>query len=203
MCFKIQKSENVYQLAQECETKPMKPKVLAAACFFSAAAVALFFLSRRFPKTGTLETLFVTALTFAYHLDMRLLVGLLVRPLTPRFNPRARWFRPRRAELRLYRLLRVRHWRGRIPTYDPALFDVARVPVADLARNMCCAEAVHAVIAALSYVPLLFIIPFGAPAVFLITSVLSSLLDCVFVIVQRANRPSVLRLLDRLKKKRE
>lgn len=51
----------------------------------------------------------------------------------------------------------------------------------------------HRIIMVLSFVPLLFIIPFGEPAVFAITSVAACLIDCTFVIIQRYNRPRVLR----------
>ena len=185
--------------------KSMKPKVLVftvSAAIATAATVVLFALRGAYPDRAVFLPLAVTALTFAYHLDMRLLVGVLILPLTPRFDPRARWFRPRAGELRLYRFLRVRFWRSRVPTFRPALFDPAQRSWAEIARNMCCAEVVHTVIAVLSYVPLLFIIPFGEPVVFLVTSVLSSLLDVGFIMVQRTNRPALLRLLDRVEQRK-
>ena len=42
---------------------------------------------------------------------------------------------------------------------------------------------------------LLFAIPFGAFPVFLLTSLGAALTDAVFVIVQRYNRPRVIRLI--------
>ncbi len=66
----------------------------------------------------------------------------------------------------------------------------------ELLHNMMQAELVHRIIMLLSFVPLLFIIPFGEPAVFIITSLASAALDGCFVIIQRYNRPRVIRLLE-------
>ena len=66
---------------------------------------------------------------------------------------------------------------------------------------MCQAETVHTIIAVLSFVPLLFSLRWGAFAVFLITSLLSASFDLLFVIMQRFNRPRVLRMVQREQKK--
>ena len=60
---------------------------------------------------------------------------------------------------------------------------------------MCGAEVVHEIIMVLSFIPLLFAIPFGVFPVFFITSVIASLVDFVFVIVQRYNRPRIIKLI--------
>ncbi len=66
---------------------------------------------------------------------------------------------------------------------------------------MCQSEIVHAVIILLSFVPLPGTIPFGAFPVFLLTSLAAALTDTVFVIVQRYNRPRVIRLAEMQEKK--
>ena len=100
----------------------MKQKILAATVFFNVAAVALFAV---YAATGnsTVLTFAITALTTAYHFDMRLLAGLITARLAPYYHPDAACFRQRRWEKKLYRFLRVRRWRGKLPTYNPALFD--------------------------------------------------------------------------------
>ena len=170
----------------------MKQKILAATVFFNVAAVALFAV---YAATGnsTVLTFAITALTTAYHFDMRLLAGLITAHFAPYYHPDAACFRQRRWEKKLYRFLRVRRWRGKLPTYNPALFDRQTLTPEELARNQCAAEVGHTVIALLSYLPLLLIPVFGAPAVFLITSVFASFADMVFVIAQRYNRPALLR----------
>ena len=62
---------------------------------------------------------------------------------------------------------------------------------------MCGAEVVHEVILVLSFLPLLAAFPFGSFGVFLITSLLAALYDLSFVIMQRFNRPRILRFIDK------
>ena len=59
---------------------------------------------------------------------------------------------------------------------------------------MCQAELVHEVNIAVSFVPILFSVWVGALPVFVITSILAAGYDLLFVILQRYNRPRVLRL---------
>ena len=84
-----------------------------------------------------------------------------------------------------------------MPTYDPSLFDQTQKSWDEIAQASCQAELVHETIILLSFVPIVFSIWFGALAVFVITSVLAALFDTVFVIMQRYNRPRIIRLIKR------
>ena len=147
-----------------------------------------------FTKADILLSLAITAGTFAYHFGMRLLVGTAVNAiLHNRADHTRRWFQPRPFEADLYRTLRVKRWKDRLPSYDPSLFSVTlRTPEAILGAS-CQAEVVHEIIIPLSFLPLLAAIPFGSFGVFFITSLLSALFDSLFVILQRYNRPRLLR----------
>ena len=59
---------------------------------------------------------------------------------------------------------------------------------------MCQAELVHEVNAAVSFVPLLFSVWVGAFPIFLITSIIAAGFDLLFAVIQRYNRPRVMRL---------
>ena len=89
-----------------------------------------------------------------------------------------------------------------MPTYDPQLFDPKIHTWEEIIQAMCQAELVHETIAVLSFLPFLAGIRFGAYAVFIITSVLSALLDLSFAVMQRYNRPRVLVILERKQKGR-
>lgn len=144
------------------------------------------------------DWLYPTAITFGttcYHFAMRLLVGALVPLFTKNSCPDQYWFRPHSWEPRLYAKLKVKNWKGGIPTYDPSQFDLETNSLAQVIRNMCNAEVVHEVIILFSFLPLLLTIPFGDFPVFLITSVLAALFDSIFVIAQRFNRPRLVRIL--------
>lgn len=70
----------------------------------------------------------------------------------------------------------------------------------EIAQAMCQAEIVHEIIIVLSFVPLALIPRFGAAAVFVITSLLAAGLDLCFVILQRFNRPRILKISRRFGK---
>lgn len=145
-----------------------------------------------------LELLAITCGTTAYHLLIRFLSPLALKMIHPAaFDCHAWWFRQRRWEPALYSRLRVQQWKTGIPTWNPEEFSLEKPSLEQIAQNMCHAEAVHELIMLLSFTSLLFIIPFGAPAVFLITAILAAMFDGVFVILQRYNRPRIVMILDR------
>ena len=49
----------------------------------------------------------------------------------------------------------------------------------------------------LSFIPIFAAIPFGALGVFITTSVLAACYDGMFVIMQRYNRPRIVRLIEK------
>ena len=65
----------------------------------------------------------------------------------------------------------------------------------EIAQAMCQAELVHETIVILSFVPVAFSAVFGAFWVFLITSLCAAAFDLMFVIIQRYNRPRIIRLI--------
>lgn len=149
-----------------------------------------------------MTALCITAGTFAYHLLMRLAVGLAFDvTLHNRVDYRRGWFRLRPFEAALYDRLRVGRWKAALPTYDPQAFDRHRHSWEEIVQAMCQAELVHEVIAVLSFLPVLASVWLGETAVFVITSVLAAAFDLTFVIVQRYNRPRVLKIVERLKER--
>jgi len=143
--------------------------------------------------------LFAAAITFGticYHFSMRLLMGLVVPRLFAKADPAQKWFQPRAFEDKLHRFLRIRKWKKYVPTYAPDTFSMD-LPPEQIARTMCISELVHSFIVLFSFLPLLLAIPFGEFPVFVITSFLAAGIDCLFILLQRYNRPRILRLLAR------
>ena len=136
-----------------------------------------------------------TGTTF-YHFAMRLLVGEIV-PRCIRHPMKYAWFQQRPFEPKLYDVLKVKRWKDHMPTYDPASFSLRENTLAQIVDNCCVSEAVHEVIILFSFVPLLFSFWWDAFPVFLITSVLSALFDGSFAIMQRYNRPRLVRLYEK------
>ena len=138
-------------------------------------------------------TLAITFGTTFYHFAMRLAVGYLGL-LLPKGLENAEWFREQPWEKGLYRRLGVRRWKNRMPTFRPERFDLRSRTLPEIIHAACVSEITHEIIIPLSFLPLLAIPEFGAAPVFVIPSLLAALFDSIFVIMQRYNRPRLLRL---------
>ena len=147
----------------------------------------------RFPA-GWLLSLAITSGTTCFHFSMRLVVGALI---PARQDYRKPWFRERPFERELYRKLRLRRWKGSMPTYDPKLFSLEHYSPEQIIAHMCQAELVHEVIILCSFLPLLFTFLWGDFPVFLLTSLAAACIDLLFVMLQRYNRPRLVRLLEK------
>lgn len=137
-------------------------------------------------------TLAITFGTTFYHIIMRLIVGALI---PNRFPYTAKWFQPIAFEKKLYRFLGIKRWKKQLPTYDPTLFSMENYTLEQIVGHMCQAEVVHEVIVLCSFIPLLFSLFFGTFGVFFVTSVAAAGIDILFVMLQRFNRPRLIRLM--------
>lgn len=147
------------------------------------------------------ETVTITIGVTLYHFAMRLSVGTVVDLIMKnKADHENAWFREKAFEKKLYRLLRVRKWKKYVPTYSPNTFDTSRKTVKEIVGATCQAELVHEIIMVLSLIPIAFIQFLGGAWVMIITSVLAMMFDSVFVILQRYNRPKLVRVMERFPK---
>ena len=162
-----------------------------------AVALPIFIVT----ESGAMEALTITLGVSLYHFAMRLAVGYSVNAVMKnQADYRKPWFREKGFEKKLYKLLRVRSWGGRLPTYSPHTFNTSKKNVKEIAEATCQAEIVHEIIMALSLLPIAFIPLLGGAAALIVTSVLAMLFDALFVILQRYNRPKLLRVMNRFQK---
>lgn len=175
-------------------------KLTKLCALFGCLLCAVFTVLYLFFQHDVILSLAITAGTTAYHFVMRLAVGWLVSLFTHRgLNPDSFWFRQRPFERSLYRTLRIRRWKGKMPTYDPRKFSIEHNTPEQIIQNSCEAELVHEIIVAASFLPLLAARLWGALPVFLVTSLLAACFDCCFVLMQRYNRPRLQQYLKRCK----
>lgn len=143
-------------------------------------------------------TLSITFGTIFYHLGMRLLVGFVVdRIMNNKADYTKKWYQVGKTEAKLYKFLNVKKWKGNMPTYDPEVFSLEKHTWDEIAQAMCQAEVVHEINCVISFLPILAASVFGALPVFIITSVLACLYDLLFVMIQRYNRPRIVRMIKR------
>lgn len=150
-------------------------------------------------NTDLFITLSITFGTILYHFLMRLAVGFLV---PHSFHYTDKFFTEKAFEKPLYKALKVKKWKRFMPSYNPDSYsiknDVRSLEI--IADTTCRNEIIHLVICLLSFVPVSFTAFFGAAAVFIITSVFSCMFDMIFVIMQRYNRPRLVRIINRKNK---
>ncbi len=141
----------------------------------------------------------ITCFTILYHIAFRLAAGGLLRRFA-KPNPKSRFFTQKPWEPKLYRFLRVKRWKGKLPTYYPEDFDPRTHAPEQLLTTMCVSELGHEINAVLSFLPLFAALFVGALPVFLITGIVAALFDLSFAVIQRYNRPRVEKLLHKREK---
>lgn len=168
-------------------------RIMKRIAFVSALGAAFFAVFHHYVHAGAALSLAITCATISFHMLMRFTVGWLFdRVMHNRANLKNAWFRTYPWEMPLYRRLRVKSWKGNLPTYDGTLFDPRLHTWLEIAQATRQSELVHEVNMILSFAPLLMPRWFGAFGVFLITSVLAACCDLPFVLMQRFNRARLL-----------
>lgn len=168
-------------------------KLLTVFCIIAAVLCGFLYYDTRHALPITLAITFGTT---ACHLCMRLAVGAMVNALFHNhMDVTKRWFQVGPREQRLYEWLKVKRWKHRLPTYDKDAFDPRKHTWHEIAQAMCQSEVVHSLNVVLSFLPIVAARWFGALPAFIITSLLAAGFDLLFVILQRYNRPRVLKLL--------
>ena len=125
---------------------------MKGAALGSVALTVAFALLHHWRHAALWYSLAITFGTIGYHLAMRLMVGLIFdRCMHNRADYSKPWYRQRRFEPGLHEKLRVRRWKGRMPTYESGLFDLHKHSWDEIAQAMCQAELVHETIAVLSF----------------------------------------------------
>lgn len=142
--------------------------------------------------------------TLTYHIVVRIFIGESFKYLKKnRADLTRSWYQTSRRELKLQKKLNVRRWKGKLPTYDTEAFDPRRHSWNEIAQAMCQAELVHECCAAASFLPLFLVRYLGHFVFFLLSSVLPALIDLTFAMVQRYNRPRVMKVIEKEERLKE
>lgn len=175
------------------------PRVMMSAMLISMGLCVIFAILYHGNRKGWLLSCAITFGVIAYHFLIRFLSpAILTIIFHKKYDYRSWWFRQRKWEPGLYSRIRVKKWKEKVLAYDPREFSTKVHSPEEIVNNMCHAELVHELIVLLSFTSLFFAIPFGAFAVFLITAVLAALVDMIFVILQRYNRPRMIAVMERV-----
>lgn len=145
----------------------------------------------------------ITAFTIMYHFWARIIMGNVSKLLKKHINYNQWWFKEKRFEKDLYKFLKVKTWKRKVLTYNPESFDLKTNSLEDIANTMVKSELDHWINEVISLTTLLFAIPWGAFGIFFVTALVAMIFDSQFIIVQRYNRPRVLKILNRKNNRKE
>lgn len=142
-------------------------------------------------------TLAISFGTTAYHFIMRLVIGYIINWIMHnKANYNNNYFKTKKFEQKIYKIIKVKKWKDKMPTYNPDFYSTEKHSLEEIAMVTCQAEIVHELIIIFSFVPVLFTLWFDSFWVFMITSIISALIDTLFVIMQRYNRPRIIKLIN-------
>ena len=176
-------------------------KAMKSMMVVAVLATIIFTILYKIMENGVMLSLAITAGTINYHFVMRYAVaGIFSYAMHNQADLSRKWYQQKKWEKKLYQKLHVKQWKNKMPTYEQSYFDLRLHTPEEIAGAMCQAEVSHEVIVIFSFLPLLTVPVFGAFVVFLITSILSALMDLSFAIMQRYNRPRILKLCKARKK---
>lgn len=139
----------------------------------------------------------IVSFMILYHFGLRIFMGEVTKRF--RINYDHPWYRPRKFESHLYKLLKVRKWKDKVLTFDPASYDFKNRTPQQLAVTMSKSELDHWINEVISLVSVMFALIWGCLPAFLISAIIAMIFDAQFIVVQRYNRPIVLRLMMRQK----
>ncbi|MCQ2593153.1 MAG: hypothetical protein MJ188_10270 [Treponema sp.] len=135
---------------------------------------------------------------FLTFLSMELVIFHLLPPFAVilsmiAYKSKARfWFEQADWEKNLYKKLKVKNWKNKLPTYDSSMFKIKSGSKEEVIKLMIQSENVHLLLVFLSYVPILWGKYFGHWGIMVLMAFIFSIVHIPFVIVQRYNLPRII-----------
>ena len=164
--------------------------VIALSAITSALCFSLYYIFKI--NIPTILWSGIVAFMIMYHLWLRIIMGNVTKLFNLSFN--MPWFKEQSFEKKLYKFLRVKKWKGKALTYNPELFSLKNYTYHQIANTMTKAETDHWINEIISLSSLLFAFIWGKFPIFLVTCIAAMLFDGQFIVIQRYNRPRILRL---------
>lgn len=179
----------------------MFAKTIKISALILVILTILFTIIYQYSSNTVIMSMSITFGTISYHFVMRLAVGYIIDGIFHNnFDYNRKWFQEKKFEKHLYKVLKVKKWKDKMPTFAPEMLDLKVHTLEEIAGAMCQSEVVHSVITLLCFVPIFATLIWGTFWVFFITSVLSACVEIMFVIMQRYNRPRIIKIIKRKKK---
>ena len=152
-------------------------------------------------KSSIILWIGITAFTIMYHFWVRIIMGNVSKLFKKHINYKQWWFKERKFEKKLYKFLRVKEWKGKALTYNPEQFSLKENSLEKIANTMAKSEVDHWINEIISVSTMFFAIIWGQFWIFCLTAIIAMIFDSQFIIIQRYNRPRIVKILEREKRK--
>lgn len=170
-------------------------KLMKCILGISAMMTITFAVLYQYFNNSFVLSLIITFATITYHFLIRLMVGGVCSFFMKNKADYTKcWFRVGDREWNFYKIIKVKKWKGKMPTYIKDTFDITKHTWDEILQATCQSELVHEVNVVFSFLPILASIWVGAFEVFFITSILSAVFDLMFVFMQRFNRTRIMKM---------
>ena len=184
------------------KTKPSGPAVLMYCIIGICALAAAVSFTLYYGKiTDSLAALWIGIVTFTitYHLWMRIIMGNVSKLF--KVSYKKWWFKEKAFEKKLYAFLKVKKWKGKALTYNPELYSVKDRTLEEIADTTAKSELDHWINVLISVSTVAFGFIWGEIWIFGLTAFFAAVFDSQFIIIQRYNRPRLIKLINREKNK--
>lgn len=174
--------------------------VIAISIIFSIICFSLYY--GNVWKNQAILIIGIVFFTIMYHFWVRIIMGNVSKLFKKYINYKQWWFKERKFEKNLYKFLKVKEWKGKSFTYNPGDFSLKDNSLEKIANTMAKSEVDHWINEVISLSTLLFAIPWkNLFLAFLISALVAMIFDSQFIIIQRYNRPRVVKLLEKKQNK--
>lgn len=171
--------------------------IIAVTAITSAICLGIYYLNKC--RSSALLWTGIVAFMIMYHLWARIIFGNVTKLFRPDYNNF--WFREKPFEKHLYKVLCVHKWKDKTLTYNPGDFSLRDRSFEEIARAMTKAELDHWVNQLISLASILFALLWGQWRIFILTAVGAMIFDGQFILIQRYNRPRILKIIEKKNKR--
>ncbi|MBR3614898.1 MAG: hypothetical protein IKL55_06955 [Clostridia bacterium] len=139
----------------------------------------------------------ITAFTITYHFWGRIILGNVSKLFKKCINYKMWWFKERKFEKKLYEILKVKKWKGKALTYNPEQFDLKQNSLEQILNTMTKSEVDHWINELISISTMFFGLIWGKTWIFVLAAIVAMIFDGQFIVIQRYNRPRIIKILEK------
>ena len=158
-----------------------------------------------FYYTGNTDSLVVfwigmVTFTIMYHFWVRIIMGNVLKLFKKHITYKQYFFKEKKFEKKFYDLIKVKSWKDKVLTYAPQEFDLKENSLETVANNMAKAELEHWINSLISISTISFGFISNVFWPFIVSAIFAMAFETQFIVLQRYNRPRVVKIIEREEK---